>query len=167
MLALAEKGDKGEAEAAKQLIQIFCRKHGVSIEEILSEQVKTNRYVFEIGRAEYFKSLFTNCHSYLTGKKVLSYYRLNRSQIAVELTPMQYIELCSLFEWHKANFLKDLKEMQLTILQAYLHKHNLFSNSADEDDQDKEISESDLRRCMAIMAMQEQLNDNKYHKMIE
>lgn len=164
--ALAEQGYRGEAEAAKLAIERLCAQYGVTLEEILTEE-KIQRYEFEIGRYEYFKTLFVHCHSYLTGKKTLSYYQRSRSLIAVDLTPMQYAELSNLFEWHKANFLQDLKEMQNTILEAYLNKHDLFSHSDNEDVSPKEYSASDLRRAMAIMAMQDQLNDNKYHKMLE
>lgn len=166
MQALAEKGYQGEAEAAKRMIEILCRKHGVSIEDILSEQVNTNRYVFEIGRNKHFKTLFLHCHAKVMDKKSMEYYQRTASKIALDLTPMQYAELSSLFEWHKANFIKDMEETLDTMESAYLNKHNLFS-SQNGGNPDRKLTPEDIKRIKAMFAMMEQLSDNTYHKMIE
>lgn len=131
---LAEQGYKGEADAAKRVIERLCAQYGITLEEVLCvEQPK--RYEFEV-----------------TGSGQLSYFKRSRNRIAVDLTPLRYAELSSLFEWHKTNFLKDLAAMQDTIVEAYVNKHNIFRT---------------LRRIAAIMAMQSELGDNTYHKQLE
>ena len=169
--ALAEKGYKGEAENAKRAIERICAQYGVTLEEVLCEE-KPKRYVFEIGRYKYMLTLFCQCHGVVTGKGQLSYIKRSRNTIAVDLTPLQYAELSSLFEWHKANFLKDLAAMQDTIVEAYINKHNIFRTLSEEERAEREAREEELtpaklRRLAAIMAMQGELGDNTYHKMLE
>ena len=141
--ALAEKGYQGEAEAAKRAIERICAQYGVTLEEVLCvEQPK--RYTFEIGRYKYMLTLFVQCHGVVTGVGTLSYFKRSRNTIAVDLTPLQYAELSSLFEWHKANFLKDLAAMQDTIVEAYVHKHNIFRTLSEEEQAERDAREEDL-----------------------
>lgn len=51
-------------------------------------------------------------------KILIEFYKESRSKISVEMTALQYAELVSLFEWHKANFNKDLEDMKRT---SYSH----------------------------------------------
>lgn len=167
--ALAEKGYKGEAEAAKRAIERLCAQYGITLEEILTEE-QPKYYNFEIGKYKYQLTLFVHCHGVVTNERTLRYVQRSRSVIAVKLTPLQYAELSSLYEWHKANFAKDLAAMQQTIVEAYVNKHNLFSKRDDEDSDntpDFELTPEKLRRLQAILAMQGELNDNTYHKMLE
>lgn len=169
--ALAEKGYKGEAEAAKRTIERLCAKYGITLEEVLCVEEK-KRYEFEIGRYKYMLTLFVQCYGVVTGVGQLSYFKRSRNKIAVDLTPLQYAELSSLFEWHKANFLKDLAAMQDTIVEAYVNKHNIFRTLSEEeqakrDAREEELTPAKLRRIAAIMAMQSELGDNKYYKQLE
>lgn len=169
--ALAEKGYKGEADAAKRAIERICAQYGVTLEEVLCVE-QLQRYAFEIGRYKYMLTLFCQCHGVVTGKHEMSYCKRSRNTIAVDLTPLQYAELSSLFEWHKANFLKDLAAMQDTIMEAYINKHNIFRALSDEeraerDAREEELTPAKLRRLQAILAMQSELGNNTYHKQLE
>lgn len=169
--ALAERGYEGEAENAKRLIQKLCAENGVSIEEILQEQIMVKRYSFEVGRNKLFIKLFTHCFAKLTNVGTLKYFQESRNTISVELTPMQYLELKNMFEWHKENFIRDLDELQNNVFAAYVNKHDLFSHSeSDNDDEEKNLeplTPEMYRKLMAIFAIQQNLNDNSYHKMLE
>ena len=163
LLALAERGVQGEAENARRLLEKLCKEYGVSIEELLDEnQVKI--YRFDIGRNAIYKDLFTQCFCKVAQKVSLGYRQVSRSQIAVEMTVLQYAELASLFEWHKANFNKDLEDMKKNILLAYCRKHHLYSNV--KLDNDRELTADERERLIKIMFMQESLNDNQYHKLL-
>lgn len=169
--ALAEQGYKGEAEAAKRAIERLCNQYGITLEEVLCVEEK-KRYEFEIGRYKYMLTLFVQCYGVVTGVGQLSYFQRSRNKIAVDLTPLQYAELSSLFEWHKANFLKDLAAMQDTIVEAYVNKHNIFRTLSEEEQEERDAREEELtpaklRRIAAIMAMQSELGDNRYHKQLE
>lgn len=169
--ALAEKGYKGEAEAAKRAIERLCAQYGITLEDVLCVE-EPKRYEFEIGRYKYMLTLFVQCYGVVTGVGELSYFKRSRNRIAVDLTPLQYAELSSLFEWHKANFLKDLAAMQDTIVEAYVNKHNIFrtpskEEQAERDAREEKLTPAKLRRIAAIIAMQSELGDNTYHKQLE
>ena len=73
-----------------------------------------------------------------------------------------------MFEWHRANLLSDLEELQENIALAYVSKHGLFSDhSNDEEEDPKPMTAERLRRLQAIFALRANLNDNSFHKMIE
>lgn len=165
LLALAERGVEGEAVNARRLLEKLCKEYGVSIEELLDEnQVKY--HFFEVGRNKIYLDLFAQCYYKVTNKDRLSYKQISRSQIAVEMTAIQYAEMVSLFAWHKANFDNDLEEMKKNILIAYIRKHHLHSNEVNSD-VDRELTADERERIIKIMFMQESLNDNQYHKLLE
>ena len=165
LLALAERGIQGEAENARRLLEKLCKEYGVSIEELLDEnQVKY--YRFDIGRNAVYKDLFTQCYCKVAQKGSLSYRQISRSQIEVEMTALQYAEIVSLFEWHKDNFNKDLEDIKQNILLAYCRKHHLYSDEV-KPDNDRELTADECKRLLKILFMQESLNDNQYHKLLE
>ena len=164
LLALAERGVQGEAENARRLLEKLCKEYDVSMEELLDEnQIKF--YQFDIGRNALYKDLFVQCYCKVAQKISVGCRQVSRSQIAVEMTALQYAELVSLFEWHKANFNKDLEDMKKNILLAYCRKHHLHSDV--KPDNDRELTEDERKRLIKIMFMQESLNDNQYHKLLE
>ena len=163
LLALAERGVQGEAENARRLLEKLCKEHGVSIEELLDDnQIKF--YQFDIGRNSLYKDLFVQCYCKVAQKVSLSYHRESRSQISVKMTAFQYAELVGLFEWHKANFNKDLEDMKQNILLAYCRKHHLYSDVKPDNDNDRELTADERKRLIKIMFMQEGLNDNQYKR---
>lgn len=165
LLALAERGVQGEAENARRLLEKLCKQHGVSMEELLDEnQVKY--YFFDVGRDKTQVDLFAQCYYKVANSNRMAYKQVSRSRIAVEMTAMQYAELVSLFEWHKANFKKDFEDMKKNILLAYCRKHRLYSDTPD-DGACRELTAEERERLIKIIMMQESLNDNQYHKFIE
>lgn len=168
--ALAEKGYKGETEAAKRLLDKLCKQYGVSLEDILDRE-KINRYRFEIGKGKIWLDLFMQCYANVTGSKELRYIRESSSIIrGVELTSYQFAEISNLFFWHKTNLKKDIEKTQRFVFEAYVQKHRIFRDrsndpeDAEEEQEDKPIYFAHLH---AILMMMGNLNDNHYHKMIE
>lgn len=168
--ALAEKGYKGEAAAAKRLLDKLCEQYGVSLEDVLDQEKKT-RYRFEIGKGKIWLDLFMQCYANITGNRELRYIRETNSIIrGVELTAYQFAEISNLFFWHKSNLKKDFEQTQRLVFEAYIQKHRIFRDrSNDPEDAEEEQSNQpiDLARLRAMVAMMETLNDNYYHKMIE
>jgi hypothetical protein len=168
--SLAEQGYKGEAEAAKKLLDKLCEQYGVSLEDVL-DQEKKNRYRFEIGKGKIWLSLFMQCYANVTGNRQLRYIRETSSIIrGVELTAYQFAEISNLFFWHKNNLKKDIEHTQQLVFEAYVQKHRIFRDrSNDPEDAEEEPSSQpiDLARLRAMVAMMDTLNDNHYHKMIE
>lgn len=168
--ALAEKGYKGEAEAAKRLLDKLCEQYGVSLEDVL-DQEKKNRYRFEIGKGKMWLDLFMQCYANVTGNRELRYIRETNSIIrGVELTAYQFAEISNLFLWHKSNLKKDIEQTQRLVFEAYIQKHRIFrdrSNDPENAQAEQRSRPINLSRLRAIVAMMGTLNDNHYHKMIK
>ena len=166
LLALAERGVQGEAVNARRLLEKLCKEYGISIEELLDEN-KKEWHIFDVGKDKTYKDLFSQCYFSIVNENSMSYKSVSRSKIAIELTAMQYAELVSLYEWHKANFIKDLEDFKENILLAYCRKHSLYSKKESDDDKSSELSPEDIERLWKIMRLQDSLNDNHYQKFIE
>lgn len=167
--ALAEKGYRGEAEAAKAMLDKLCRQYGVSLEDIL-DQEKEQYYDFEIGKGKIWLSLFMQCFANVTGKGNLRYCKESNSRISVKLTAFQYAEISNLFTWHKTILKKDLEDTQRLAFEAYVQKHRIFrdrSNDPEKARDEQEDKPIDFERLQKILVMMATLNENRYHKQID
>lgn len=167
--ALAEQGYKGEAETAKRLLDKLCEQYGVSLDEVINQE-QTNRYRFEIGKGKIWLELFMQCYANVTGHKELRYFKVFNSSILVWLTAYQFAEISNLFFWHKANLKKDFEKTQRLVFEAYVQKHRIFrdrSNDPEDEEEEQESKPIDLARLRAILAIMNNLNDNRYYKMID
>lgn len=167
--ALAERGYKGEAEAAKRMLDKLCKQYGVSLDEVLDREKK--RYcLFNVGRAKVFLNLFMQCYANVTGERELKYIKVSNSEIKVMLTAYHCAEIANLFYWHKANLKKDIENTQRLVFEAYVQKHRIFrdrSNDPEDTEEEQEDRPIDFAHLQALLMMMGNLNDNTFHKMIE
>ena len=160
--ALAERGCGGEAENAQRLLERLCAANGIDF-GLLNDEEKKSLYTFNVGRNRVFITLFTQCYSKVTDSSKMSYRQESRSEISLELTQVDYAELKGLFEWHKANFEKELEALRDAALTAYCQKHCLFPDKTN----DRPLTEADLERLRKAMKMEGLLNDKTYQHLIE
>ena len=160
--ALAERGCGGEAENAQRLLERLCAANGIDL-GLLNDEEKKSRYTFNVGRNRVFITLFTQCYCKVTDSSKMSYRQESRSEISLELTQVDYAELKGLFEWHKANFEKELEALRDAALTAYCQKHCLFPDKTN----DRPLTEADLERLRKAMKMEGLLNDKTYQHLIE
>lgn len=164
--ALAERGCGGEAENAQRLLERLCTANGIELGQLNEEAIKS-RYTFNIGRNRVFLELFMQCFAKVTNLTKIKIRKESRSEISLELTQIDYAELKGLFEWHKANFEKELEDMKKTILLAYIQKHNLYPEATSRKSDDKYMEDFDLETLRKMMKMEGLLNDNTYQHLIE
>lgn len=167
--ALVMGGTPGEARNAQFLLDKLCAEYGITLDEILDQESK-KWYEFHVGGKKINLKLFFQCYYKITNSNEISYRQGSgeKARLRVELTAYEYAEIKSLFEWHKANFQKDLDNMLKALFDAYCLKHTLHSERTQSDDEeDLHLTEEDIRRIMAMQAMRDNLNNNTYHKLIE
>lgn len=164
--ALAERGYRGEAENARRAIERICEQYGVKLEDVLDIETK-HRYTFEIGRSKDMMSLFVRCLSSICGISGMTYSKPSRSSIRVELTALQYADVQSLFNWHKANYERELAEFRRTFMNAYIGKHDLYTDRERKGGDDIELTQEDIERIRRVWKMREAMSDNTYHKQLE
>lgn len=163
LLALSERGEAGEADNARMILEKLCRQYGISINDLLDE-TEIKPYTFTVGRKSIYRQLFTQCVSKVTDKRVTHYWVLSRDKIVVKLTAIQYAELSSLFAWHQANFTKELVAMEKTFFETYASKHALYSSQ--DTDEKEELTAEDLERLRKMLIMRETLSDKTYQKLL-
>lgn len=159
--ALAERGDRGERESARQMLADLCRKYGLTPESFSDTEKRV--YEFEIGRAPELVTLFVQCYSKVCQVNRIDCSQVSRNRVRVSLTAVQRAELLELFEWHKSNFREELKEMKETIIRAYIGKHRIFSDQSLENPDPEPV---DMQRVWKILQMQSVLSDRKFTKLI-
>jgi hypothetical protein len=163
LLALSERGEAGEADNARMILEKLCRQYGISISDLLDEE-KTKVYTFSIGRKSIYRILFGQCYAKVTHKKQIRMLRLSRDRVAIKLTALQYAELSSLFIWHQANFTKEFVEMEKTFTDAYISKHDLYGSQKAANNE--ELTFEDLERLHKMLIMRETLSDKTYQKLL-
>lgn len=109
--ALAERGCQGEANNARRAIERICQQYGVKLEEVLDIETK-HAYTFEIGRNKEMMNLFIRCLCSVCDISGMTYTQPTRSAIRIELTALQYADISSLFNWHKANYKREFDDFK-------------------------------------------------------
>ncbi len=130
---LAERGVEGEAQAAKEKLDILLNKYGLTLKDL--EEVKTNEYKFKYVTV-YEKKIMIQCISKVLDNPQLTYswYKDKKKEFFVEMTEWQFIEATSLIKFHIKQFRKEVKERMKAFFSAYCSKHTLFADSAEGGD---------------------------------
>lgn len=162
--ALAERGEKGEARNARAAIERLCRQYGVNIEELAEEETK--KYTFEIGQKPLLRELFQQCYSKVADTNKLRYWKQGKTKVIFELTRLQYVELSSLWDWHKEHFIKELEETKSALLISYCRKHTLYSTNEDGGEH-REPTKAEHAALLRSLLLDGTLSDEMYQKRLE
>lgn len=163
---LAEKGEDGEAKNARKAMERLCDSMGVKLEDVLDEVQSEKKYVFSVTSDKLVKDLFFICAENC-GISWNSIGAIDRFHYAAWITPLQYAELYSLWEWHKANFRKELKKIRENLLIAYLYKHNLCIKIDNEEKGDEGDDEELLEHAQKSLELLKLLDDTTYVKDVD
>lgn len=168
LLALADRGVNGEAENAKKAIERICKEYGINIDDFFDTS-KIGQYVFKVGQGKDMMNLFARCVSYVCGDiKDMTYRRISRSSIELELTSMQYAEILSLFNWHKGNYEREIRDFKRNFISAYVDKHDLYLQNERNNDRDiNDMSTKELLRLLKVFKLKNAMSDNTYRKQLE
>lgn len=166
---LALKGEHEEAKNAQRHLDNMLSKYNLSLDRILEEKNNKKSRYFII--RSFYENLFFQCVFQVLNLSTLSYKESKKGHYFIEMTELEYVELISLFEWHKQNYKREYDLMIKSFFTAYVQKHAIWrrTNPTDEeleeleDNEDKEIDYDEIRR---IIALQKSMSDNKYVKMI-
>jgi len=125
---LADRGEAGEAQAAKNRLIVLLAKYNLTLADLGDEQ--TNKYTFRYAFADE-KDLMLQCIAKVVDDPELPYsYRKDRKkEFFVELTEWQYIESTDLIKFHLKQYRDEKKKKMDAFHMAYLSKHTLFAES--------------------------------------
>lgn len=160
---LALRGEEGEALNARKAMERLCSTLGVKLADILNESEQKKEYTFNVGCDHLLKELFFMCCEKILGGEI--WYKEKNSKISLELTPSQYAELFTYFEFHKENFKKELNATRKRLLVAYLLKHNIYTGN--DDGTDSQLSPEERRDAWKTLGMVDSLENVSYFKSLE
>ena len=159
--ALAERGEKGEALAAKRVLDELCEKNGIKLEDLFEEKKELIPY-----NDPQAKKILFQCYCKVTNLTEISYYKYRKTNIvSFELTKSQEIDLRGMFEFYFEQFKKERKKQLEILTKAFISKHDIYSDSAEASHE--ELTPQKLQETYAILRAKDQLEDVSYHKMIE
>lgn len=163
--ALAERGVAGEAANALRLLNRMLEQYGVTLEQILGERETTKRYSFK-ATTEWQKKLLIQTYACVKECSKISYWHY-KNEYDFELTAYEYAEMCNMYEWHKKQLGKEMKQAISELTEAYIYKHDIMNRSNEGSDEIKDLTAEDIKRLARILAMVDGLEDISYRKQIE
>lgn len=165
--ALAERGYKGEALAARRALDAILSQYGLTIEDLIGE--KPEWVWVKIGRDKAFRKLMFQCWFKVMDKKQAPYKEHVdiKNEIAFELTHTQHIDLMALYDFHARQFKKERDKVMENLLSAYIRKHTLWHTTEDEEPETVEdFKPIDWEQVRAIHALGECLENVSFHKQL-
>ena len=127
---LMDRGEEGEALAAKNLLFKLLAKHGLTLDDITDDVKKSYLFKYVFARE---KRMMLQCISKVADDPKLRYSHQNdkKKEFWVDLTEWQYIEVSDMIEFHVKQFRKEMELKMDAFLGAYINKHNLFAESSE------------------------------------
>ncbi len=164
---LAEHGVGGEAVNAKNLLNLWLSKYGLSLETILEEENEKHWYEFKGANQKHYRQLLFNCYAKVTNRHEVTYKhkRGTKKKIWLELTAYQYAELTTMFEWHKDQLDKELARIKDEATSAFIQKHRLYSDTETDGDQPP-LTPEEIKRLLRILEMANNMEDVTFAKML-
>jgi hypothetical protein len=159
---LAERGIGGEMKTARAMLESLLEKHGLTISDLESE-VKTAREFSIRSKAEH--QILVQILFMVAEKPDLFGYKNKPKKLYSNLTDLEYLQIKPLVDFHISQYRKELRKFQKTLLDAYIHKHDLFSHKDSEpDSSDKApLSYEELKSLLSAM---QNLEDVHYRKQL-
>ena len=163
LLALAERGEQGEAENARRLLEAELRKHGLTFDDIREENKRTR--MFKYNSNEERTLLIQILVNYLGSKSDAfnkSTYNKYKKQVYIDLTDMEYIDISNMYDFFKAQFRKERKRLLQDMIKAFVQKHRIFDSTPQEcQEDDREIDWEELKRIFALSSTMEDVTFRK------
>jgi hypothetical protein len=164
LLALAERGERGEAYNARKILERELSLHGLTIEDLRSENLKERVFAY---KTKDEATLFYQILSAVCGEKSEAIkdarYNSRKKRLYVCLTDMQYIDVVNMWIFHRRQFNKERNRILKDILSAYVNKHDIFDPEASPSDP-KSVDWDEIARILKLSGAME---DVTYHKLLK
>lgn len=112
LLALAERGERGEADNARRLLEAELRRHGLTLEDICDDNKK--KRIFKYNSNEERTLLIQVLVNYLGSKSDAfcdSTYNKYQKEVYIALSDIEYIDISNMYDFFKAQFRKERKRL--------------------------------------------------------
>ncbi len=153
ILRLAERGVGGEKVNAQRQLDKLLKKYELTLNDI--KRPEKQMYWFKpVGQFE--KGLLLQCYAIIVNTAEPMQYKRPREK-GYELTPRQYLELCSMFDYYKRRWEKDLHIFFI----AFIQKQNLFPQALYQNPKTN-FSEQELKKHRQAERMADGIEKGSY-----
>lgn len=166
LLALARRGEGGEAANAQSALDKLLAKHGITLADLDDEAAPMETRWFTT-KTEYEKALLTNCIATVVGgERAMKSWVMKRKKglVGYDLTAGEHAQAALVFDIHLAAFRQFMEQQQKTATIAYIQKNRLFPSDAEDRPRGK--SDLSLEDIEAIVAMMGRMRPTTVHKAI-
>lgn len=165
LLALAERGEKGEAYNARKILERELEIHGLTIEDLHSELVKDRVIPYKNKQEE---SLLVQILVSVCGRDSDSFqqatYDSRKKEVYIKLTDINYIDIINMWNFHRKQFIVEKKRLLKELFSAYVNKHNIFDPNDTSTTNKDDIDWEEIHR---IMSLCNSMDNVTYHKQLE
>lgn len=161
---MAEQGYKGEALAARRTLEAMFEKYRLTIDD-LCDKKREWRWI-KVGYDRGLKDILHQCHFQIIDSPQTA-YKEHKGEIAFELTPAQYADLMSLFEFHSKQFKREKSKLLKSLVDAYIQKHKIWNLTESDDLAEKPQKSIDSAELKAILVLMESMEEVSYRKQLE
>lgn len=164
VLALAQSGQAGERDAAKNLLDKLLKENNLTIDDI-NDDTEDIRW-FTIGKGPDAKRLMMQIYYMVTGTTEVSYWKDRRSpgKIGYMVTKTQAADMETYFSILMPALKKELAKARKIAFDAFCLKNNVVSGKNSGDD--KELTPEELRDLMAIKLYQNSMEPTPFRRQI-
>ncbi len=159
LYALAERGERGEREAARKRLDALLQKYDIAEAELSDDTLAQHWYAYA---NEWEKKLFTQvCYKIAPDRPI---YKLNRgkgmrTQRCVKCTQAEAVQIGVEFDFYKQLW----KEEQEFFFSAFIQKHRIFDLSPGH----KTSEPLDREQLFRMSALMNGMQDRELYQMIE
>lgn len=127
---LAERGERHEAQAAQRRLTSLTARYGIKLEELSSPQIRS--YGFAIASREE-QDLLGQCVLKVVNTDALDVsLNTERTQVYVKLTPQQYIDVDTLYQYYRQAWQQERERLLSDALKAFVLRYGLYSETNDD-----------------------------------
>ena len=149
--ALVRSGIGGEKTTAQRMLDALCKKHGITLDQIISMEKKPYRFAF---KDKLDVTLLSHVAMNICQTHKITNWKRGRA-IYFELTKAQAIDVEDCFRHYRKAWRSQLKDM----MAAFVNANRLFAPGDGDDDKSHKEHTSDSRaRAMRIMQLMQGMN---------
>ena len=161
--ALAERGDRGEREAARKQLERLMEKYNVQEADLSDEIISIHwfKYANEYERkllhqVGYKIAPSRECYVHTSGKG-------KRTEIGVKCTKAEALQISIEFDFYK----RLMKEEMDFFYRAFIQKHEIFADKDELPPNHKSAPELTREELLRMSRMMDGMKDATMHQMIE
>lgn len=165
VLAMAQSGEAGERDAARNLLDRLLKGNNLTIDDINSDE-KDIRW-FTIGKGPDAKKLMMQIYFMVTGENETSYWtnRHYPGEVAFMVTKTQAADMETYFSVLMPALKKELTKARDIAFSAFCLKNNVCSGKSSVDE--KKLSPEEIRRLVSISLYQNSMEPTPFRRQIE